>query len=116
MDSGTARKILDDCLRRQSSRIFLAVPLSITHVLLDRTLGPTVLYSRIGKPVNPFPTQGGAAMNENPFADASFFTHTHLPIAAAYCRILDVRGVVDRMVPAFDTVEIPKMIIGNSLV
>ena len=44
-------------------------------------------------------------MNENPFADASFFTHTHLPIAAAYCRILDVRGVVDRMVPT--AMELP---------
>lgn len=34
-----------------------------------------------------------------PFADTSFFTHAHLPIAAAYCRTLDVMGVVDRIVP-----------------
>jgi len=35
----------------------------------------------------------------HPFSDARFFTHAHLPIAAAYCRALDLQGIVDRMVP-----------------
>jgi hypothetical protein len=28
-----------------------------------------------------------------------FFTHASLPVAAAYCRTLDVMGVVNRIVP-----------------
>jgi len=35
-----------------------------------------------------------------PFADTRFFTHASLPVAAAYCRTLDVMGVVNRIVPS----------------
>lgn len=35
-----------------------------------------------------------------PFADTRFFTHASLPVAAAYCRTLDVIGVVNRIVPS----------------
>lgn len=38
-------------------------------------------------------------MKARPFSDTRFFTHAHLPIAAAYCRALDVMGIVDRLVP-----------------
>ncbi|MDA3821036.1 MAG: IS1634 family transposase [Bacteroidales bacterium] len=34
-----------------------------------------------------------------PFADTRFFTHAHLPIAASYCRSLNLMGVVNRIVP-----------------
>ncbi|NBK25456.1 MAG: IS1634 family transposase, partial [Spirochaetia bacterium] len=35
-----------------------------------------------------------------PFADTRFFTHASLPVAAAYCRTLDLMGVVNRIVPS----------------
>ncbi len=39
-------------------------------------------------------------MNMNPFAGARIHTHAHLPIAAAYCRKMDLMGIVDRLVPS----------------
>lgn len=39
-------------------------------------------------------------MDAYPFADTCFFTHASLPVAAAYCRTLDVMGVVNRIVPS----------------
>ncbi|MFA6927519.1 MAG: IS1634 family transposase [Bacteroidales bacterium] len=38
-------------------------------------------------------------MAKYPFANTRFFTHSYVPIAAAYCRTLDLMGIVDRMVP-----------------
>jgi len=38
-------------------------------------------------------------MTIHPFSDASFFTQNHLAIAAAYCRSLDVMGIVNKVVP-----------------
>ncbi|HPZ16665.1 MAG TPA: IS1634 family transposase [Sphaerochaeta sp.] len=39
-------------------------------------------------------------MNMNPFAAARIHTHAHLPIAAAYCRKMNLMGIVDRLVPS----------------
>ncbi len=39
-------------------------------------------------------------MAADPFADTRFFTHASLPVAAAYCRTLDVMGVVNRITPS----------------
>lgn len=38
-------------------------------------------------------------MTKFSFADFNLFSHHHLPIVAAYCRTLDLKGVVDRLVP-----------------
>ncbi|MEA5030318.1 MAG: IS1634 family transposase [Sphaerochaeta associata] len=40
-----------------------------------------------------------ASMSANLFPNTSFFTYDYLPLAATYCRTLDVIGVVDRLVP-----------------
>lgn len=39
-------------------------------------------------------------MSVNPFAGARIFTHAHLPIAAAYCRKMNLAEIVDSMVPS----------------
>jgi len=39
-------------------------------------------------------------MKMNPFAGASIYTHAHLPIAAAYCRKMNLIPIIDYLVPS----------------